>query len=67
MVKYKKMIVFYNGKKFVIDEDLLQVGWNLLVYDNDICVYDTTQNTEDVCKKVAFEKYKVPYDLWQVC
>jgi hypothetical protein len=64
-MEFKKLRSVYNNKKFVIDEDIPEVGFYLYVYDGDKCVYDCLQDTIEICKEVAFEEFQVPLGSWQ--
>ena len=61
---YNKMISEYAGKEYVIEEDLPEIGVYLYIYDNGRCIYDYLQNSIEICKKIAYEKYGVPLDSW---
>ena len=56
----------HNKKKFIIEEDLPEVGFYFYVYEDDQCVKDELQNRISTCKKVAFENYGVPYNRWRI-
>ena len=64
-MKFKKFVSMYGNKKFIIDEDLPEVGAYLYVYDGDKCVYDCLQDNIELCKEVAHEEYQVPLDSWE--
>lgn len=54
----------HNNRRFKIEEDYPEVGVYLYVYEDGNCVKDFLQNSTDICKKVAYEKYQVPKDKW---
>ena len=64
-MEFKKLMTVYGDKKFVIDEDMPEVGSYLYVYDGGKCIYDCLQDTIDICKEIALEKYQVPLESWQ--
>ncbi|QMU62224.1 MAG: hypothetical protein GKR92_11180 [Gammaproteobacteria bacterium] len=60
--KYKAVI---GGNKYVIKEDLPEVGWYLFVYENDICIKDYLQETLAIAKEQAQEDCSVPENAWE--
>ena len=62
---FKKLVAEFEAKRFVIEEDLPEVGAYLYVYDNDSCIKDYLQDSIDICKKIALEDYQVPLDSWK--
>ena len=64
-MKIKKLVSLYSSKKFVIEEDLPDVGAYLYVYDGVDCIYDCLQDNVEICKEVAFEEYEVPNESWE--
>ena len=54
----------HNGLRFVIEEDNLDVGAYLYVFDKGKCVHDTLQNDIATCKEVAHDDYGVPREQW---
>ena len=61
---FRKYIAIYNGKKFIIEEDIPDVGAYLYVYEKDKCIYDYLQDNIVNCQKLAFENFEVPLDSW---
>ena len=58
------MTVIFDGRRFVIEEDLPEVGVYLYVFEGDKCVEDVLQNDIATCIMVALEDYGVPKELW---
>jgi len=61
-----KLISKHNNLTFEIVEDLPEVGFYLYVYDNNNCLEDHLQDTEQISKEFALEEYGVPLDSWIV-
>lgn len=55
----------YNGLLFRIEEFSPDFGFDLFVYENGKCIYDSFQDTVDICKSVALEEFGVPLDSWE--
>lgn len=58
--------VEHDGRRFRIEEDYPEVGAYLYVYEREDCIKDFLQNNIEMCKKVAFEDYKVPLQKWKM-
>lgn len=65
-MEFKVFEVEYNGHNFKIEEDLPEVGVYLYVYCNNQCIMDILQNSIEICKEVALEKFGVPLENWDV-
>jgi len=61
-MQFKKLVSYSNGKKFIIDEDLPEVGAYLYIYDGERCIYDCLQDSIAICKELALEKYNIPLE-----
>jgi hypothetical protein len=59
------MIAEYNQLKFIIEEDLPEVGFYLYVYQNEKCIRDYLQDDLAACKSFALAEFGVPLDAWQ--
>lgn len=60
---FKKLEAFHNGKKYLIAEDLPQVGWYLYLFDkNGNNTHDYLQDTEQIAKEQAYEDFGVPIE-----
>jgi hypothetical protein len=59
-----KLCYIKNNRKYIIDEDLPDIGFNLYVFENDKCISDYIQNTLEIVKNFAYEKYSIPKDAW---
>jgi hypothetical protein len=60
-----RLVAKYNNLTFEIVEDKPEVGFYLYVYDNqNKCIKDYLQDTEQMIKELAFEKFSVPLDSW---
>ncbi len=64
-MKFKKLMSFYNNKKFIIEEDLPEVGVYLYVYEGGKSVYDCLQDNIKICMEIALEEYGVPFESWK--
>lgn len=63
--KFKKYIALKDKRKFIIEEDVPEVGWYLKVYENEKCVSDYLQNTFEIACEQAQEIYQVDLSEWQ--
>jgi len=59
-----KLEAKYNGKVFIIEEDMPEVGAYLYVLEGGRCVVDYLQNDIETCIAQAFEEFGVPFDSW---
>lgn len=64
-MKFRILNTFYGGKRFRIEEDYVEVGFYLFVYEGGECIRDYLQNSIEDCKAVAFEEFGVPLDIWK--
>lgn len=63
--KYKVLECKSRDKRFRIEEDLPDVGWNLYVYDlNGKCIADHLQDNLETILDFAFEEYQIPKTNW---
>lgn len=61
-----KLIAFNkDGLKFIIVEDLPNIGFYLYIYKDDKNIRDELQDTLQICKMSAFEDWGVPYNAWK--
>jgi len=61
----KKYISRLKGQKFVIVEDLPEVGFYLYVFDeNDKCIEDYLQDSLEESKLFAKDEFGVPIESW---
>ena len=51
-------------RKFEIKQDPL-VGFYLYIFENEKCIRDHLENTQEIAMDVAFEDYNVPKDAWK--
>lgn len=65
-MKFQILEVEHKGKRFRIEEDYPEVGSYLYVYEGEKCIKDYLQDNIEMCKEVAFEDYKVPFDKWEM-
>ncbi len=63
-MEFKKHKVVFKEFTLIIEEDLPDVGFYLLVFKDNKCIFDDLQNDIRTCKRVAFEEFGVPIDLW---
>ena len=62
-----KVLAKYNSQTFEIIEDNPDVGFYLYVYDTTgKNTHDYLQDTLEITKEFAFEKYGVPLDSWTI-
>ena len=64
---YKKYI--YKGKniKLILEEDIKDIGWYLIIYDNpnsNISIADYVYDTEEIAFKNAEKKFGVKKNQW---
>lgn len=64
-VKFKKLVSTHDKQKFVIEEDLPDVGAYLYVYINGKIANDYLQNDVLACQELALEEFNVPLDSWK--
>lgn len=50
--------------KFIIENDLPEIGSYLYVFIDNKCIADYLENDISSCKEVALEEYGVPLDIW---
>jgi len=62
---FKTFTAQYNGLTFKMEEDYPEVGVYMYVFQGENCIEDILQDTIDLCKEVALEKYGVPIDVWK--
>ena len=62
----KKFEARWENQKFVIEEDLPEVGWYLYVYDNDDkCIADHLQDNLTTIIEFAKEEFRIPKSEWR--
>jgi hypothetical protein len=54
----------FQDKLFRIEEDKLEVGAYLYVYEDSKCIYDYLQDSIKDCMEFAFEDFGVPINSW---
>jgi uncharacterized membrane protein len=54
----------FQDKLFRIEEDKLDVGAYLYVYEDSKCIYDYLQDSIKDCMEFAFEDFGVPINSW---
>ncbi len=64
-VSYRKLVAIREKKKFIIEEDLSEVGWYLKVFENDKCINDYLQDTLEDVIEFAETEYQVPSTEWK--
>lgn len=65
--KHDRIKAKFNNLTFEIVEDKPEVGFYLYVYDNqNKCIKDYLQDTEQMTKEFAFEEFSVPLNSWTV-
>ena len=64
-MEFKILETSHNGKVFKIEEDYLEVGVYLYIYEDDKCINDYLQNDIKTCKELAFEDFGVPLYSWK--
>ncbi|MDR1054432.1 MAG: hypothetical protein LBL90_01055 [Prevotellaceae bacterium] len=62
--KFKVYEYLQGNRIFKIEEDYLEVGAYLYVYENERCIYDYLQDDIEMCKEFAFEEFNVPMNSW---
>jgi hypothetical protein len=61
---FRKFKAEKDNLSLLIDEDFPHVGWQMYVWKDQKGIYDTVQNTLEICKEVAFEEWGIPIDIW---
>ena len=60
-----RLVAKYNNQTFEIVEDKPGIGFYLYVYDNqNKCIKDYLQATEQIIKEFAFEEFGIPLNSW---
>jgi len=54
----------YGDRKYVIEEDLPEIGFYLYVYEGEDCIMDYLQDSIELCKEFAEEEFGVPTCSW---
>ncbi|MHC9510466.1 hypothetical protein [Kangiella sp. M94] len=60
----EKQEIEFNEYKFVLEQDLPDVGWYVTVFHGDDSVYDTLQDSKKLAIEVIYQKFGCPKDLW---
>ncbi|WP_040307454.1 hypothetical protein [Agarivorans albus] len=60
----KRLELVSGSKKLVIEHDLPEVGCYLYVYEGGCCIHDSLQDTEELAKEEAHEKWGVEESEW---
>ena len=62
---YRKYQFKRENRTYLIEEDLLTVGWYLYEFDEaGSCIADQLQNSLKIIFEVAKEKYGIPNEGW---
>ncbi|NOZ20204.1 MAG: hypothetical protein GXP25_03855 [Planctomycetes bacterium] len=64
---FRKLKAEIGNRRFVIEEDLPDIGWYLYVFEGGRCVADHLQDTLQIAKRQALDDYGVPLDAWRGC
>lgn len=61
----RSWVTHHEGKRYLIKEDLPDVGFYLFVYDKSgKCTHDYLQDTLEVAKYHALSEFGVPIATW---
>ena len=63
-MKLQKFKAEYEGKTFVMVQDLPSVGWYLYVYENGKNIHDFLQDTKEIAMSQAQNDFGVPLNNW---
>ena len=63
-MKFKKYKAEYEGKTFVAEQDLPNVGWHLYVYKDGKNTHDFLQDTKEIAMSQANDDFGVPLNIW---
>ena len=56
-----------SNRRFLIEEDLPEVGWYLYVFDESgKCVADQLQDSIDIIMEIAKDNYNIPKESWRL-
>jgi len=60
-VEFKKYQLESKEKRYIIEEDLPDVGWHLYVFDSSgKCIADYLQNNFEIVVEFAEAEFKIP-------
>ena len=68
MKNKSKLKSIHEGRLYLIEEDIPEVGWYLYVFKDkteSVCIYDHLQDELDYAKNQALKDYGVPLDSWE--
>ena len=64
---FKKFETHIGNQRFVLEEDLPEVGWYIYIFDkNGNCVGDHLQDDYAMATTFALEEYKIEEDKWRL-
>jgi len=64
---FKKFEAYIGKQRFILEEDLPEVGWYIYVFDNNgNCIGDHLQDNYDMAIAFTSEEYKIDKDNWRL-
>lgn len=60
----EKQEIEFNEYKFVLEQDLPDVGWYVTVFYDGKSVYDTLQDSKELAIEIIHQKFGCTKDLW---
>lgn len=65
-MQLKKYQSDFKEKKYVIEEDMPEVGWYLYIFDKSgKCIADYLQDNFKIVVDFAEEEFKIPKESWK--
>lgn len=65
MKVYKKFKAEFQNLRVLIEEDFVEVGWQMYVYKNGKDIYDNVQDTLLKCQEEALEEFGITIESWK--
>jgi hypothetical protein len=63
---FKKYQTEYKGQKFIIEEDLPEIGWYLYIWNKSgKCIADYLQDNFKLVLEFAEEEFNIPKEQWK--
>ncbi|WP_406685316.1 hypothetical protein N1F78_06215 [Seonamhaeicola sp. MEBiC1930] len=64
---FRKFETYIGNQRFIIEEDLPEIGWYIYVFDNNgKCISDHLQDDYNTAVAFAHEEYKIEKNNWML-